>query len=154
MELLNHSLTAAAVPLFIRAVREGRAKGTTMTIVNDATENRVAVRFRRPKGFNKTILVDVMTGSDNETSFKFVGSVPLMGDLTYTQSQWVKAPQAKADIARVALNRAFAAVKKGDLLTYRVLHEAVCARCGRKLTVPESIDSFMGPECRGHLEGK
>lgn len=151
---LSHSLTPAAVPMFIRATREGRAKGTTMTVVNDATGNRVTLRFRRPKGFDKTVLVDVMTGSDNETSFKFVGSVPLAGDLTYTKSKWAKAPQEKAELARTILNWTLGAVKAGNLKTVRVLHEAVCARCGRKLTVPESIDSFMGPECRGHKEGK
>lgn len=154
MDLLSHSLTPAAVPRFIRATREGRAKGTTMTVVNDATGKRVTLRFRRPKGFDKTVLVDVMTGSDNETSFKFVGSVPLVGDLTYTESKWAKAPQEKAELARTILNWTFGAVKAGNLKTVRVLHEAVCARCGRKLTVPESIDSFMGPECRGHLSAK
>lgn len=154
MEDLTNSLSPAVVPMFIRATREGRAKGTTMTVVNDATGKRVTVRFRRPKGFDKTVLVDVMTGSDNESSFKFVGSVPLVGDLVYTESKWAKAPQEKADLARTILNWTFGAVKRGDLQTVRVLHEAVCARCGRKLTVPESIDSFMGPECRGHLEAK
>ena len=148
---LSHSLTASAVAPFIRATREGRAKGTTMTIVNDATEKRVTIRFRRPKGFDKTVLVDVMTGSDNETSFKFVGSVPLSGPLTYSQSKWAKAPQEKAEFAMTVLNWTFRAIQAGDLKTVRVLHEAKCARCGRKLTVPESIDSFMGPECRGHL---
>jgi len=26
-------------------------------------------------------------------------------------------------------------------------HEGVCGKCGRKLTVPESIESGFGPEC-------
>jgi Family of unknown function (DUF6011) len=29
-----------------------------------------------------------------------------------------------------------------------VRHEGRCGRCGRTLTVPESIDSGLGPECR------
>jgi hypothetical protein len=28
-----------------------------------------------------------------------------------------------------------------------VWHEGSCARCGKKLTVPESIESGFGPEC-------
>lgn len=150
----SHSLTASAVAPFIRATREGRAKGNTLTIVNDATEARVTIRIRRPKGFGKAVLVDVMTGSDNETDFKFIGSIPLEGTLAYTQSKWFKAPQEKADFARKVLNWTFGAAAAGDLRTVRVLHEAKCARCGRKLTVPESIDSFMGPECRSHLPSK
>lgn len=27
-------------------------------------------------------------------------------------------------------------------------HEGVCGRCGRRLTVPESIDTGFGPECK------
>jgi hypothetical protein len=27
-------------------------------------------------------------------------------------------------------------------------HEGICGRCGRRLTVPESIESGFGPECR------
>lgn len=149
--ILDHSLTPSAVPLFIRATREGRKAGTTMTIVNDATEKRVTVRFRRPKGFSSKVLVDVMTGSDNEVSFQFIGSVPMNGDLVYSPSLAAKAPAEKAEFAKTVLNWTFGAVQRGDLKTVRVLHEAVCARCGRKLTVPESIDSFMGPECRSHL---
>ena len=30
---------------------------------------------------------------------------------------------------------------------YEARHEGRCARCGRALTVPESIDSGFGPEC-------
>jgi hypothetical protein len=28
-----------------------------------------------------------------------------------------------------------------------VWHEGRCGRCGRRLTVPESIESGLGPEC-------
>ena len=28
-------------------------------------------------------------------------------------------------------------------------HEGKCGRCGRKLTVPESIEAGIGPECAG-----
>src|SRR5262249_13335004 len=30
----------------------------------------------------------------------------------------------------------------------KLLHEGRCGRCGRRLTVPESIESGYGPECR------
>lgn len=34
-----------------------------------------------------------------------------------------------------------------------VRHEGRCGRCGRTLTVPESIDRGIGPECAGKMEG-
>jgi hypothetical protein len=32
-----------------------------------------------------------------------------------------------------------------------VHHEGRCGRCGRALTVPESIESGFGPECINHV---
>ncbi len=37
--------------------------------------------------------------------------------------------------------------------TLEVRHEGSCGRCGRKLTVPASIDAGIGPECAGKLGG-
>ena len=34
---------------------------------------------------------------------------------------------------------------------YEVRSSGTCMRCGRKLTVPESIDQMVGPECAGRL---
>jgi hypothetical protein len=34
-----------------------------------------------------------------------------------------------------------------------VRHEGRCGRCGRTLTVPESIDLGIGPDCRALMEG-
>ena len=35
---------------------------------------------------------------------------------------------------------------------YTLKHSNRCGRCGRMLTVPESITDGIGPECRKHLE--
>jgi hypothetical protein len=32
-----------------------------------------------------------------------------------------------------------------------VYHEGRCGRCNRKLTVPESIETGLGPECASKL---
>jgi len=32
-----------------------------------------------------------------------------------------------------------------------VHHEGRCGRCNRKLTVPESIENGLGPECAGKM---
>lgn len=44
---------------------------------------------------------------------------------------------------------AIAAGKMPCSMTVR--HEGKCGRCGRKLTVPESIDRGIGPECAGKM---
>ncbi len=141
---MANELAASNVIRFATSPREGRRNGCTMTVVNDATEGRVTVRFRRPKGF-RSVLVDVMTGSDNESHFSFLGT--LRGE------QVVISAKSKAGDkglrAQSILNWTFAAAGRDDLRSVRVLHEGRCGRCGRKLTVPASIDTGLGPECRG-----
>lgn len=38
--------------------------------------------------------------------------------------------------------------------TVEIWHEGKCGRCGRRLTVPESIASGLGPECAGKMSGE
>jgi hypothetical protein len=35
-----------------------------------------------------------------------------------------------------------------------VWHEGRCGACGRRLTVPESIERGLGPECYGRRNGQ
>ena len=138
-----NALNPASVLDFAMSPREGRRAGATMTVVTDASGGRVTVRFRRPKGFG-SVLVDVMTGSDNEADFAFLGTVRPNGFVAVS-------PKSKAGAkglrAQMILNWTFAHAQADDLRTVRVLHSGCCGRCGRKLTVPESIDSGLGPEC-------
>ena len=143
-----NELSPASVIPFALSPREGRGAGATMTVVNDATGGRVTVRFRRPEGFT-SVLVDVMDGSDNETSFSFVGSVrvPSEGAPFVAISRHAKADGERSRKAKAVLDWTFRAASAGDLRTVRALHSGCCGRCGRKLTVPESIDTGLGPVC-------
>lgn len=141
-----HDLSAENVLSFMNSPREGRRKGATATIVNEATGNRITVRFRKPKNFN-AVLVDLMTGSDNVTDFTFLGT--LRGENVIVSPKSRVAGE-KAVLAQKILNWTIAHAQKDDLRTVRVLHEGKCGRCGRKLTVPESIDTGLGPECVKH----
>tara|TARA_B100000212_G_C27272776_1_gene489534 strand:- start:358 stop:813 length:456 start_codon:yes stop_codon:yes gene_type:complete len=143
---LSHDLAPENVLHFMTSPREGRRKGATATIVNEATGNRITVRFRKPKGF-KAVLVDLMTGSDNEESFSFIGT--LAGEQVRISPKQ-RTDAQKAHLAAKVINWTIAHAEADDLRTVRVLHSGSCGRCGRKLTVPESIDSGLGPECAKH----
>lgn len=143
---MNNALAAENVLGFALSPREGRRKGATATIVNDATGGRVTVRFRRPKGFS-AVLVDVMTGSDNEDHFSFLGVMKPDGRVTISPKSNAG---EKGVRAHTILNWTFKAAQNDNLRTVRVLHSGCCGRCGRKLTVPESIDTGLGPECAKH----
>lgn len=140
---LRHDLAPENVLPYMNSPREGRRKGATATIVNEATGNRITVRFRKPKGF-KAVLVDLMTGSDNEESFSFIGT--LAGEQVRISPKQ-RTDAQKAQLAAKVINWTIAHAEADDLRTVRVLHSGCCGRCGRKLTVPESIDSGIGPEC-------
>ena len=43
----------------------------------------------------------------------------------------------------------FKALSAGSMRGFEIWHEGKCGRCGRKLTVPESIACGFGPECIG-----
>jgi hypothetical protein len=137
------ALAPDAVATYAASPREGRRSGATLTIVNDASGGRVTVRFRRPKDFT-AVLVDVMTGSDNESNFDFLGT--LRGTNVFVSPR-SKCDAAKGARAKTILEWALRAAASGDLRTVRCLHEGVCGRCGRKLTVPASLDRGLGPEC-------
>jgi len=140
---LNHALASDAVAPYAASPREGRRTGATLTIVNDASGGRVTVRFRRPKDFS-AVLVDVMTGSDNESNFDFLGT--LRGTTVYVSPR-SKCDALKGARAKGIVEWALRHAEADDLRTVRCLHEGRCGRCGRKLTVPASIDRGLGPEC-------
>jgi len=156
------ALKPEAVMTYLTSPKPGSRRGCTLTIVNDESGGRVTLRFRRPKGRDgkpfSAVMVDVMTGSDNEGDYAFAGS---LRGATMNISAKSKCPAAKAKMAKAVLDWTLARVEGGHPLvgaktdgtafSVRVLHEGRCACCGRKLTVPESIDTGIGPVCAGRL---
>jgi hypothetical protein len=56
------------------------------------------------------------------------------------------------------IRRVLARIWQDDLAAveatgWKVHHEGRCGRCGRTLTVPESIESGIGPECAKKMAG-
>jgi hypothetical protein len=96
-------------------------------------------------------MVGVLTGSDNETSYTWLGRVsrdifwigrkfPRPGDISRD------APCAKA------FEWAWRQLVRGAIPEQlEIWHEGRCGRCGRKLTVPESVAAGFGPECAGRV---
>lgn len=126
------------------------AGNARLTVVSQATEVRFTFRVRRPAG-DKPWFVQVLTGSDNEGDYTFFGTI--FTDWTFRHSPRAAigpdAPSAKAFawLWRHLSNPILETVPKGVDLH----HEGRCGRCGRALTVPESIESGFGPECAGKI---
>lgn len=96
-----------------------------------------------------TFFVSLLRGPNNEEDYAYVGVLRRDLGLRFTQASRMgpEAPSAlillwfldKAKRQRAVLGRAKDGVE--------VWHEGRCGRCGRVLTVPESIARGIGPEC-------
>lgn len=127
------------------------AGNASFTIENTATGGRFTFKVTAPgKDPGAGVrFVKVLTGTDNTADYTFLGTIFLQ-DLGFRWS-----PKSRLTVDAPSF-RAFAwfwarVTRGADLATVRVLHEGKCGRCGRKLTVPESIETGLGPECAGRM---
>lgn len=126
-----------------RYLTAGRA---TVTMSRTDNGNRMTFKVNKAK-VGDTLFASFMNGSDNETSFAYVGILnPTSGEIYLTpksrygnDSQVVKVLRWMTSF--LFQNKALPAVVE-------LRHCGKCGRCGRKLTVPESIEAGVGPECR------
>lgn len=123
----------------------GKAKVTFRSAV---TGTRFTYEVVVPKGKRDDAsalhFVKVLTGPSNEADFTFLGTVFPNG----VYRHGTKSPISAGAVSEKAFNWAWASISKGVLPeNLEVWHEGCCGRCGRTLTVPESIESGYGPEC-------
>lgn len=135
---------ARAVAAFILA---GKA---TFTVVSERTGTRFTFKVQAKQGDDGTgpLFVKVLTGSDNEGDYTYLGCLWRNGSaVRYTHGRrssiGENAPSARA-FAWLA-RQVFGA---GQLAGASFMHAGKCGRCGRKLTDPTSIASGLGPHCR------
>jgi hypothetical protein len=98
--------------------------------------------------------VALLTGQDNENDYTYLGLLVDQGEVKLTKGSRYADDSFPVRIIRRVLFRLFrdeAALieSKG----WKVHHEGRCGRCGRTLTVPESIESGIGPECARKMAG-
>lgn len=128
------------------AARFMLAGNATFTIVSGKTGARFTykVRAKEVDGGRTLHFVSVLTGADNENDFTFLGTIFDGREFRHGHKSHIgpDAPSAKA------FAWAFSRILGGTLGTdASIHHEGKCGRCGRKLTVPSSIETGLGPEC-------
>ncbi len=151
------------VPAIRQFIEAGRA---VITIVSKASGNRYTFRFSRPdeadtqlhnQAFGtRPIWVSLLSGQDNEADYSFMGTIFPARSTTELR------PSSRSKVGTTAPSWIammwFLDCLYGDevdqerlLRQAEVWHEGRCGRCGRKLTVPESIAIGFGPDCAGTL---
>lgn len=119
-------------------VKAGKA---VFTIVNEKTGNRFTYRVKQHKRKKSLYFVSTLTGSDNVSDYTYIGAI-FGSEFRLTKGSRVK-DTAPSFVAFSWF------IKNIDRLpnALKVFHENRCGRCGRALTVPESIQNGFGPEC-------
>lgn len=123
------------------------AGNAIFTLVSKATGARFTYRVRvsmevtaqRP---NHVYFVCVLTGPNNASDYTYLGTI--FADATYSHGR--KSAISSAASSALAFRWFMDHVHSDQV---EVFHQGRCCRCGRKLTVPSSIESGIGPECAG-----
>lgn len=125
----------------------GNAKFTLKSL---KTETRFTYRISLSKDKN-VAFVSLLTGPDNEESYSYFGNI--------RPRNWSYWDGKKAKISldspgAVAFRWFWGNLKrKSAMKDLEFWHSGACGRCGRTLTVPESIASGFGPECANRIGG-
>jgi len=153
METKAHILNQEDSKAFILA---GKA---IFTALSEKTGTRFTYKVVKAKENHSTskevYFCSVLTGSDNEADYKFFGSIIKNKSINSLNFKWSTKSKGISPIAPSVLafdfiiNKLIVQNKTNNNL--HIYHEGRCGRCGRLLTVPESIENGIGPECIKHL---
>ena len=132
------------------------AGNATLTVRSSSTGTRYTYKFKLPREAHtpgpKPVFVYLLTGANNDSDYAFLGTLfqDAVGPwYVYRHSPKSRVSQTTASVQGVKW-LAMHLYKDGAAKLFtraQFWHEGRCGRCGRKLTVPESISSGFGPEC-------
>jgi hypothetical protein len=118
------------------------AGNSTSTFLNRETDNRFTYKVKKSKD-SDLFFVYVLTSPDVYTYIGYITNDFKLG----------KKSKISKDAQSVKVfNYIFRKLKSGNLPEkIEIWHNGKCGKCGRKLTVPSSIDTGIGPECFKNL---
>lgn len=140
------------------------AGNATFTIESEKTGRHLTYKVQAAKGSNDRYFVKLLGGPDNENSFYYIGMIvedtfrsPVAGAQAGVVSRlgWkfilTRASRVTDETTSVkALRYVLGALNRKQMPAMtKVWHSGKCGRCGRRLTVPASLERGIGPECAG-----
>jgi len=109
------------------------------TFINTKTGNRFTYKIKSNKDSN-LFFVSVLTNPDN---YSYIGTC-IEGNYKHGKKSNISPEAQSVKVFQFMLNK----LKSGDLPDFlEVWHEGFCGKCSRRLTVPSSILTGIGPEC-------
>jgi hypothetical protein len=124
------------------------------TFVSGKTGARFTYRLRaatKNPGGAAHIFVSVLTGPNNDADYEYIGFLPGAAEEPLREVPgYIHGRKSRIALGAESV-RAFAwvwgSLRDGNFGGCEVWHEGRCGRCGRRLTVVESIGTGLGPEC-------
>lgn len=131
-----------------RAAREFILAGNaTITLVSGKTGVRFTYKVIKAKT-GVAWFVSYLMGPDNVGDYTYLGLI--QSDITFRLTK--KSAAGESSTVYRAFQYMWQRLLYGAVADdIEIWHEGRCGRCGRKLTVPESIERGIGPECAGKV---
>lgn len=135
------------------------AGDAVVTFRNDETGNRFTYRLSCPKRDterggrvadreNGLRFVALLDGPDNTSNYSYLGFVRDGGEYVHGRKSRVGAEAPSVEVFAWVWDH----LRAGTLpAMISIWHEGRCGRCGRALTVPDSVARGIGPECAGKM---
>ncbi len=135
----------AQLPDWRTFVKAGHA---VFTIANSQTGNRFTFKVTQCQD-RDLWFVSVLRGPDNESDYTYVGAI--VGH-TFRLTRGSKVGQDAPSYRVFRWLHQYIESTVDLPASVSVYHEGCCGRCGRRLTVPESILQGFGPECIQYVQ--
>ncbi len=117
------------------------------TLVSQRTGSRYTFAVSKskpnPQFPKQSFFVGLLAGPDNTRDYRYIGMIPQGGGFRTTRASKLSMSATPVQ----AFNWFMNCLMTGKVHGVEVYHAGRCARCARRLTVPESIASGFGPEC-------
>ena len=125
------------------------AGNATFTLEPGKTGKYFTYKMTKYKSDDNAYFVELLRGCDNTQDYTYIGTY-------YRDTKYLHLNKVYKDKEEYTLPKSIRAIRYfikniddiPDIL--HIYHEGKCAKCGRKLTTPESIKSGFGPHCRSN----
>lgn len=121
--------------------------GRAVFTVSNAVGDRYTFKVTQKDGkMGPVWFVSLLTGPDNEADYTYMGILDAWSaEVILTKASRYTMHSEPVRVLQWACKMVWS--QRALPAGYAIHHEGQCGRCGRTLTVPESIESGFGPEC-------
>jgi hypothetical protein len=123
------------------------AGNATFTLESEKTGNRYTYKVRQCEDKKELYFVSLLTGSDNESDYQYLGVVE-NGKFRTTKKSKLTIDSTPVKAFNFFISKLH---KLNKIEGLNIFHAGRCGKCGKKLTTPESIKTGFGPHCREGL---